>query len=671
MTETTMGRRIEIDDAPPIPGLVFRHWTGEADLPGMFAVSSGARAADGEVEPITLEAMTVRYRHLVNCDLDRDLLVVELDGRIVGYARIEWADSNDGERWYDGTCLLLPDARRRGIGAAMLRWSEGRRHEIRAEHVAARTAPSVPTYLTTFVFDGDAGGHALLRRHGYEVRRRFHEMVRPGLESIPDVPLPDGLEVRAIARDHGSIRRVFDADVEAFRDHFGWVDGSETAFDEFANDPDADPSLWVVAFDGDEVAGAVINGIHGGNGPERQGWLDSVFTRRPWRRRGLARALIVRSLALLRDRGLDAAYLGVDATNPNEAFGLYESCGFAIVSGATAFRKPMGGSVRLRPYRGPTDHPAMVDANNLARAAAGLRERLTVEAMDVDYASLTNSDLERDLRIAEIDGRVVGYGRIEWGDRNSGERAFETICHVRPDAQGQGVGRALLAFQLDRIGMLAAEMADDLGDRPSIIAAYAFGSDDRAVRLLERNGFAIARRHAQLVRPNLDAIPAYPLPDDLEIRPIDPRDEAAVRRAFDVDAEVFRDHWGGVDASDAAWRRFRASPAIQPELWQVAFDRDSGEVAGQILNYVAPADDGDVIGWTESIAVRRPYRRRGVARALLAASLRRVREAGAGSAALGVDTQNENRPLDLYESLGFRIVARQLELHRPVGRPLR
>ncbi|HEY3522319.1 MAG TPA: GNAT family N-acetyltransferase [Candidatus Limnocylindrales bacterium] len=338
MNATAAGRRIEIDAAPAIPGVVFRHWAGEVDLPGMFAVSSAARAADGEVEPITLDAMTVRYRHLVNCDLDRDLLIAELDGRTVGYARVEWADSNDGERWYEGTCLLHPDARRRRIGTAMLAWTEARRRAIRAEQVDAGTAPSVPTYLTSFVFDRDAGGHALLSQHGYEVQRRFYEMVRDGLGFVPEVPLPDGLEVRPIGRDRESMRRLFEAETEAFREHFGSLDASETSFDEFINDPDADPGLWVIAFDGDEVAGGVINAVHG-EGTRRQGWLDSVFTRRPWRRRGLARALIARSLPRIRERGLDAAYLGVDATNPHQALGLYESVGFEVASSATAYRR--------------------------------------------------------------------------------------------------------------------------------------------------------------------------------------------------------------------------------------------------------------------------------------------------------------------------------------------
>jgi mycothiol synthase len=335
---TTIRHAVDVPSAPAIPGLVFRHWAGEPDLPGMFAANSAARAADGELEPTTLEAMTNHYRHLVNCDLDRDLLIAELDGSIVGYTRVEWADSNDGERWYEAACLLHPGARRRGIGTAMLDWSERRRREVCAEHRRTGTAPDAPTYLTTFVFDGDAGGHALLLGHGYEPMRRFFEMIRRGLDRVDDVPLPAGLEIRPIGRDRASLRPVFDADTEAFRDHFGWVDGSDTAFEEVVGDPTLDPELWVVAFEGDEVAGGVLNGFHG-SGDERQGWLESVFTRRPWRRRGLARALIARSLVLLRDRGVDAAYLGVDATNPNQALGLYESCGFSVASSATAYRR--------------------------------------------------------------------------------------------------------------------------------------------------------------------------------------------------------------------------------------------------------------------------------------------------------------------------------------------
>ena len=114
----------------------------------------------------------------------------------------------------------------------------------------------------------------------------------------------------------------------------------------FLDAPDTDPSLWVIAWDGDEIAAGVNNSIH----PEenealgiQRGWLDSVFTRRAWRRRGLARALIARSLVLFRDRGMTSAALGVDADNPSGALGLYEEAGFAVDDRFTASRKPMDG----------------------------------------------------------------------------------------------------------------------------------------------------------------------------------------------------------------------------------------------------------------------------------------------------------------------------------------
>ena len=124
------------------------------------------------------------------------------------------------------------------------------------------------------------------------------EMVRPDLDGVEVPPLPDGLELRPV-EERAMLRQLWDADVEAFRDHWGGFDDSDEAFDSWLAEPDLDPTLFVVAWDGDEIAGAVINTINAHeNGliGQQRGWLDSVFVRRPWRRRGLAAALVARSL---------------------------------------------------------------------------------------------------------------------------------------------------------------------------------------------------------------------------------------------------------------------------------------------------------------------------------------------------------------------------------------
>ena len=168
-------------------------------------------------------------------------------------------------------------------------------------------------------------------------------MVRPDLVDLPGEPsLPDGLELRPATPDQNLT--IWRANREAFRDHWGGSDESEAGMRRYIESPDFDPSLWLVAWDGGEIAGGVLNKIHAEQNEAlglRRGWLDSVFTRRPWRRRGLARALIVRSLYLLRDRGMTSAALGVDADNQNGALGLYESAGFAVDDRFAAWRKPM------------------------------------------------------------------------------------------------------------------------------------------------------------------------------------------------------------------------------------------------------------------------------------------------------------------------------------------
>ena len=56
--------------------------------------------------------------------------------------------------------------------------------------------------------------------------------------------------------------------------------------------------------------------------------MHRVSVRRPWRKRGLARALLAESFRALRERGIHDACLGVNADNPSGAVALYESVGF-------------------------------------------------------------------------------------------------------------------------------------------------------------------------------------------------------------------------------------------------------------------------------------------------------------------------------------------------------
>jgi ribosomal protein S18 acetylase RimI-like enzyme len=325
---------LELPDAPAILGLTFRHYRGPADHPAMAAVANAQNRADEDPEVVTVAAYDVEYANLTNSDPYRDVIVAQVGGSMIGYARAWWEDQNDGSRAYLTLGWLDPAWRRRGIGGAMLRHQLRRLQEIGRSHPDDR-----PHWYGSWCSDANAGAMAMFRDAGFRVDRRFFLMVRPDLEDLVVPPMPQGLELRPVPPDR--YRQVFLADNEAFRDHYGGVDPSEEALRRWVGHPTFDPRLFLVAWDGDEVAGAVLNLIdHEENQANgyRRGWLDSVFTRRPWRRRGLAAALIGRSLVLLRERGMTSAQLGVDAENPNQALRLYQDAGFRVDRSATAWR---------------------------------------------------------------------------------------------------------------------------------------------------------------------------------------------------------------------------------------------------------------------------------------------------------------------------------------------
>jgi mycothiol synthase len=246
--------------------------------------------------------------------------------RLVARSLINWADTPDGRsRYYESWGDIHPDWRRRGLGTAM--W---RRNIERLTRLATEDGFEGERFLTVpWLRAGDLGGSALAKQLGYEQVRLYQHMTRPTLDDIEIAPMPTGLEVRPVTPD--DLPAVWSAMTESFRDHFGAFDPGEASFRRWAGQATTDANLNIVAFDGDEIAGAV-HGVIDPHENEQQGYLrgrtDPIYTRRQWRRRGLAAALIGRTLLALREQGMTSAQLDVDTENANEALTLYEHHGF-------------------------------------------------------------------------------------------------------------------------------------------------------------------------------------------------------------------------------------------------------------------------------------------------------------------------------------------------------
>lgn len=330
-TEATPERRSSAD-------VVLRPVDLARDIPGVVDLIVEINQHDGLYFFPTVESLTNDWTAGATYEPARDTVIAERDGTMVGAARQTWRE-REGAIVHRSEIWVRPSERRRGLGTRLLAWAESRARASVAEGIGGpRDA--------THVFGGFAGKEvppaaAFAEAMGYAPVRYHFEMRRDLREPIPDVPLPDGLEVRPVLLEH--YRAIWDADAEAFQDHWDRAVVTEEDFERFLAEPDLDPSLWQVAWDGDEVAGLIINGIYRNEiekTGEKVGWLDSVATRRPWRRRGVAGALIARSLAVLRERGMDFAQLGVDNHSLTGALGLYESFGFKPTRTWMFLRKP-------------------------------------------------------------------------------------------------------------------------------------------------------------------------------------------------------------------------------------------------------------------------------------------------------------------------------------------
>ena len=257
----------------------------------------------------------------------------------MAYVRVEWRDESRGDRVHSAALFTTPEAPT-GTFAVLLDWILNRHLEIaRAQGpVERRRMASISTLAEP------AGARTALEARGFVPARFSFEMLRRSLDSIPDCPLPNGLEVRPA--DSSQLRRIWEAEIEAFSGHWGAGadDRNDARWQEFVADPLNDLSLWQIAWDGDEIAGMVrpfINDDETARFGVARGWCENISTRAPWRGRGVASALIARALVALRDRGMTQAALGVDAQNETGALRLYQRMGFQEAARETEWRRPL------------------------------------------------------------------------------------------------------------------------------------------------------------------------------------------------------------------------------------------------------------------------------------------------------------------------------------------
>jgi ribosomal protein S18 acetylase RimI-like enzyme len=285
------------------------------------------------------------------------MLFVEVDGQVVGYSRVDWYQQDDGVRLYRHYASLRPEwrdsgpgspdlsagqGRAKGLRHAMVRWCEQRLRQIDAG--LPETRPVTGRFYQSGADHAFTDWRRVLEDLDYTPVRWEYEMLRSLAEPIPDLPLPEGVEVRPVGREQ--LRVIWEGAREAFRDNWGYSEDrwSEGRFEAYRDNPSTRPELFQVAWAGDELVGTVQNSLSEKENEKynrKRGDSESIYVRRPWRRQGVAKALISRSMRMFRDMGMTETSLGVDANNPSGALHLYTGLGYRVSKESIIFRREM------------------------------------------------------------------------------------------------------------------------------------------------------------------------------------------------------------------------------------------------------------------------------------------------------------------------------------------
>ena len=256
-------------------------------------------------------------------DLAQDARVVRDGERIVGYGVVR----EHGEPWrVEG--YVHPDALGRGIGTLI------------ATELEADAARRGARRIQNGVLEADAAAGRLLESLGYSTVRVFREM-RIELAAPPPAPeWPEGLRVVAFDPERDAAE-FHAAQEEGFADHWDHTPRDLRAWSKAHLEAERfDPELWCVVRAGDEItAGTISTGdTYGG------GFVHVLFTRRPWRKRGVGAALLADAFGRFWARGERCIGLGVDAASTTGAFRLYERAGMAPSLGWVMYEKELGRS---------------------------------------------------------------------------------------------------------------------------------------------------------------------------------------------------------------------------------------------------------------------------------------------------------------------------------------
>ena len=283
------------------------------------------------------------------------------------------------------------------------------------------------------------------------------------------------------------------------------------------------------------------------------------------------------------------------------------------------------------------DAQAVAELIAAFQRAVGDRSGMTLEELLEDWQEITLS--EDAVAVEAPDGRVVAYADVI----NRSYVSVSVCGYVHPEHRGRGLGSFLVAWGE---GWARERMHQAPADARVVAQFYANSADEPARRLLRKLDYAPVRGYYRM-SAELDAIPPQPVwPEGTAVRAFVPdRDE---RQVYEAVEDAFRDVWGRPRGTFERFLGFTRTEGFDPGLWFVAGVGD--DISGVCLCKIVGGR-----GEVDVVAVRRPWRGRGLGLALLRHALGELCRRGVREVGLSVDAESITGAPRLYARAGLRV----------------
>ena len=300
-------------------------------------------------------------------------------------------------------------------------------------------------------------------------------------------------------------------------------------------------------------------------------------------------------------------------------------------------------------YAGEADLGAIASLINACREADDLDSRTSVADLQEDFAS-PRFDISRDLRLwKDGSGEVIAIAEL-WHSPQPNKTEFlgSVYFDIHPHVRGDGLEETIMAWAEQRL-----QEASQGASLPLVLHTGCRDKLTEHRELLQRFGFAPERYFFQLKRSLKDEIVVPSLPAGWKIRSVEAERDAENWVA--MFNQSFVDHWNHCPMTVEDLLYYTSFANYNPAL-DLVIETDEGTLVTFCYSAIDPEYNqrlGRQEGHVCLLGTRRGYRRRGLARTLLAAGLQRLQSQGMDTATIGVDTQNPSGAVALYTSVGF------------------